>query len=506
VAGFRPSCLLLWSSGSTRGPGFPAAWGKPPPGPADATPQLPTPSARMHLRRPRERAREARDPPAGPSQAGRTPGPRAWKCEMPCQPSTIRRRFPEHRGKLPSRPVAGLSHRPPSCPTRGTDGSGGGDELVGGMLASATAGLVPGAAARPAFPDHDRHPGNELHDLLTLWREAERHGGNPPPRRERPRRPSPPSTSLSSKGEERVDGRAGGPAADAAGGGPLIRSPAPNLPLRLVGRRAIDLPDRISSAPSLDVQAPRLPIALGDRLHHCLTLRRQAERHGGNPPPRRERPRRPFPPSASLSSKGEARVNGRAGGPAADAAAGDPLVRSLAPGLAPWLVARRASLLGGRISPAPSLDGPPRSASAWGHELHDWLTLRCQAERHGGNPPPRRERPRRTFPPSASLSSEGEERVNGRAGGPAADAAGGASRARHGPGQAAPSRRREPTRSTRARGQGAPRHEGEGADPGSPGTGLAIIPWRCSIGFTGGSPGRRLRPVTCRGPADGDHA
>jgi hypothetical protein len=59
-------------------------------------------------------------------------------------------------------------------------------------------------------------------------------------------------------------------------------------------------------------------------------------------------------------------------------------------------------------------DGPGRHTTHLRRAVYAPLTIRCDGGAHGGNPPPHQEEPRRQLPPSGSLSSAGENGVNGR--------------------------------------------------------------------------------------------
>jgi hypothetical protein len=109
-----------------------------------------------------------------------------------------------------------------------------------------------------------------LYRSLIFLRQPRGHGGNPPPRRDAPHDPLPPSASLSRNDQEKVNVRK----------------------------------HMATSATSTRPGRPRA-------LHQSLTFLRQARGHGGNPPPRREGRRGPLPPSATLSRNGQGNVNAR---------------------------------------------------------------------------------------------------------------------------------------------------------------------------------------------------
>jgi hypothetical protein len=202
---------------------------------------------------------------------------------------------------------------------------------------------------------------------LTPSCQAQDHGGNPPPRPERPRGHPPPSRSLPSEGKEKVNGRRDDP---------TLRPAAP--------RFFCSFPRGRGQWPSGGGRGER-------RFYHSLTSFWQAHAHGGNSPPRPERPPGHPPPSRSLSNGGEEKVNGRRD---------DPTLRPAAPRLSCSF---------------------PRGRGQWpsgGGRGERWLchslTSSRQAQDHGGNPPPRSERPPGHPPPSRSLSSEGKGKISGR--------------------------------------------------------------------------------------------
>jgi hypothetical protein len=203
---------------------------------------------------------------------------------------------------------------------------------------------------------------------LTPSCQAQDHGGNPPPRPERPRGHPPPSRSLPSEGKEKVNGRRDDP---------TLRPAAP--------RFFCSFPRGRGQWPSGGGRGERW-------LCHSLTSSRQAQDHGGNPPPRSERPPGHPPPSRSLSSEGKGKISGRRD---------DPTLRPDAP--------RRYS----RAS---------RHCQRQGHSCHGWrgrwlyysLTSSRQAHDHGGDPPPRPE-PRSLPPPFGGASgTEGKKGDGGR--------------------------------------------------------------------------------------------
>jgi hypothetical protein len=166
--------------------------------------------------------------------------------------------------------------------------------------------------------------------------------------------------------------------------------------------------------------------------------------HDGNPPPRHEGSRRHLSPSASLRSRGKERVNGPTH------CSDRPEVRLRAAPICPshqWLRVNRIPpgltrepTRDGRVEPTPvrfrTRTARRPSASGWGragrigtasrrpavpgrrgarhwHEIHTSLTTCPDVGAHGGNPPPRHEGASRPLPPSAGLSSQGKENVNG---------------------------------------------------------------------------------------------
>jgi hypothetical protein len=168
-------------------------------------------------------------------------------------------------------------------------------------------------------------------------------------------------------------------------------------PLAMIRLPAASLAGRAGIGPRSRRHAPVLVGGCGRRLHPSLTFARHLHAHGESPPPAPEGMGGPYPPSASLSKEDEERVNGEPGDPP--------------PG-------RPAREYGEKANDPPG-DAPRRSsAHKRGRRLYPSLTFAQPLHAHGGSPPPPPEGMGGPCPPSASLSREDEERVNGAPGHP----------------------------------------------------------------------------------------
>jgi hypothetical protein len=204
-----------------------------------------------------------------------------------------------------------------------------------------------GSGRRSCGPDPALPLGRVLYRSLTLLRRTAGHGGNPPPRANASGAPFPPSATMSRKDEEKVDA----PTIEDSGCAgrwqrtaelfldrlrtrwPAVAGGRASAPVAAAGSRhgrdvgaeelfILDLQDGGQVPPPRPMPRPDAGGASRPNLRltfdragatcsfeHASTCCAQAHAHGGNPPPHQERPHGRPPPSASLSSRNEQRVN-----------------------------------------------------------------------------------------------------------------------------------------------------------------------------------------------------